>query len=87
LGDASSREAAEDLALGDLARFSLPATVEASDLLYLQRQALEALRFVGDMGTLERLRQRPGSWPPDMDRVFYWTSEEIIWREERRAGD
>lgn len=48
--------------------------------LYLRTKALQALAEIGDMTTIERLRRKRHQWPAEMEKVFYSTNEEIIWR-------
>ncbi|MBL8192152.1 MAG: hypothetical protein JNK38_29345, partial [Acidobacteria bacterium] len=48
--------------------------------LYLRTKALQALAEIGDMATIERLRKKRHQWPAEMEKVFYSTNEEIIWR-------
>jgi HEAT repeat protein len=47
---------------------------------YLRTKALQALAEIGDLKTIERLRRKRHQWPPEMEKVFYSTNEEIIWR-------
>lgn len=47
---------------------------------YLRMKALQALAEIGDEETLKRLREKRQHWPLDLERAFYSTSEEIIWR-------
>ncbi|MGH9802935.1 MAG: CHAT domain-containing protein, partial [Blastocatellia bacterium] len=48
--------------------------------VYLRTKALQSLAEIGDDATLKRLREKRQQWPLDLERVFYSTSEEIIWR-------
>lgn len=48
--------------------------------LYLRTKALQALAEIGDLKTIERLRKKRHLWPPELEKVFYSTNEEIIWR-------
>lgn len=48
--------------------------------LYLRTKALQALAEIGDLKTIERLRTKRHQWPPELEKVFYSTNEEIIWR-------
>ncbi|MDX2039912.1 MAG: CHAT domain-containing protein [Acidobacteriota bacterium] len=48
--------------------------------LYLRTKALQALAEIGDLKTIERLRKKRHQWPPELEKVFYSTNEEIIWR-------
>lgn len=48
--------------------------------IYLRTKALQALAEIGDEVTLKRLREKRQQWPLDLERIFYSTSEEIIWR-------
>jgi hypothetical protein len=47
---------------------------------YVQRKALEALYYIGDLMTLARLQHRPADWPPELESTFYRTSEAILMR-------
>ncbi|MFN0112443.1 MAG: CHAT domain-containing protein [Blastocatellia bacterium] len=51
-----------------------------SKVVYLRTKALQALAEIGDEATLKRLREKRQQWPPELERVFYSASEEIIWR-------
>ncbi len=53
---------------------------DKSKASYLRTKALQALAEMGDEETLNRLREKRQQWPLDLERVFYSTSEEIIWR-------
>jgi hypothetical protein len=50
------------------------------EALYLQTRAMQALAEIGDLQTLENLRKGRQPWPIELERVFYGTSEEIVWR-------
>jgi hypothetical protein len=47
---------------------------------YLRTKALQALAEIGDLKTIERLRKKRHQWAPELEKVFYSTNEEIIWR-------
>lgn len=53
---------------------------EKSKGVYLRTKALQALAEIGDAETLMRLRGKRQQIPTELERVFYSTSEEIIWR-------
>ncbi|MBS1786971.1 MAG: CHAT domain-containing protein [Acidobacteria bacterium] len=53
---------------------------EKSKGFYLRTKALQALAEIGDAETLKRLREKRQQMPTELERVFYSTSEEIIWR-------
>ena len=41
---------------------------------------MQALAEIGDLQTLKTLRESRQPWPIELERVFYSTSEEIVWR-------
>lgn len=53
---------------------------DQDETLYLQIKALQSLAEIGDLQTLETLRKGRQQWPIELERVFYSTSEEIVWR-------
>ena len=81
LVDANYRELFQALAVGDFSDLALPADVDPGERAYVQRKALEALSFIGDLQTLSVLRQGRSGWTPEMEQVYYQTSEEIFWRQ------
>ncbi|MFP4396280.1 MAG: NACHT domain-containing protein, partial [Anaerolineales bacterium] len=97
LYDTNSKERFEAIALGDFDSLNLPemATETAyqrqqrEDMeRYVQRKALEALYYIGDLMTLARLQHRPADWPPELESTFYRTSEAILMRQtSQREGD
>jgi hypothetical protein len=72
---------AEDLVLKK--GFSL-GKVTAEDRRFLRRKAIEALAYIGDTNTLTLLREGRVEWDAELRRAFFWTSEEIYWREQVR---
>ena len=71
----------ERIALGDFGDgIALSEKASEWDTKYLQRKAIEALANIGDRDTLARLRAERTDWGPELERIFYWTSEEIYWR-------
>jgi hypothetical protein len=54
------------------------------DRRFLRRKAIEALAHIGDEHTLTLLREGRVEWDAELRRAFYWTSEEIFWREQVR---
>jgi hypothetical protein len=72
---------AEDLALKK--GFPL-GKVTAEDRKFLRRKAIEALADIGDANTLTLLREGRVEWDAELRRAFFWTSEEIYWREQVR---
>jgi hypothetical protein len=72
---------AEDLALKK--GFSL-GKVTTEDQRFLRRKAIEALAHIGDAHTLTQLREGRVEWDAELRRAFFWTSEEIYWREQVR---
>ncbi len=82
LNDLSWKERFEQAALGDFDAVNAGRQLrnKASANLYLRVKALQALAEIGDRETLRRLRSQHKDWPPEVERVFYVTSEEINWR-------
>jgi hypothetical protein len=82
LNEQGWKERLEQVALGDFD--SIKVTKQwrnkASANGYLRIKALQALAEIGDGDTLRRLRSQHKDWPPEVERVFYVTSEEINWR-------
>ena len=78
------KERFEQVALGDFDQIKTPRSRRKQAEAYLQTKALQALAEIGDHETLRRLRGFKGNghtnWPPEVERVFYITSEEINWR-------
>ncbi len=97
LYDTSSKERFEAIALGDFGSLQLAlmstATVHQREQKeemerYVQRKALEALYYIGDLMTLARLQHRPADWPSELESTFYRTSEAILMRQtsQREGG-
>jgi HEAT repeat protein len=82
LYDSYSRDLLERVANGDFRDLTLSASVSAKDKVYLRRKAIEALAYIGDERTLDRLRTSRADWTPELQQAFYETSEEILWRQE-----
>jgi hypothetical protein len=77
----SYKDLFEQIALGNFPdEVALSKSSSEWDARYLQRKAIEALANVGDRETLTRLRAHRTDWGPELERIFYWTSEEIYWR-------
>lgn len=72
----------EDVALGHFDVLRLVGPISEGTRRYLQRKALEALIYIGDGETLERLQHRTFTWDPELERAFHRTSEEIMIREK-----
>jgi HEAT repeat protein len=51
-------------------------------LKYLRLKAIEALAYIGDAESLSLLREGRMEWDWELRQAFYWTSEEIYWREQ-----
>ena len=93
LYDTSSKERFEAIALGDFGSLNLPPVPtqiietayqrEQREEMerYVQRKALEALYYIGDLTTLARLQHHPADWPLDLESTFYRTSEAILMRQ------
>ncbi|MEE8389465.1 MAG: CHAT domain-containing protein [Anaerolineae bacterium] len=83
----SYKDLFERIALGDFSDgIALSEKASKWDSKYLQRKAIEALANIGDRDTLTRLRAKRADWGPELERIFYWTSEEIYWRLESGGG-
>jgi len=84
LNEQTWKEKFEQVALGDFDWLETPRGQRKQAEAYLRTKALQALAEIGDQETLRRLRSFKGdghaSWPPEVERVFYVTSEEINWR-------
>ena len=84
LNEQSWKERFEQVALGDFDEIKLAKDQRRRGDAYLRTKALQALAEIGDQETLRRLRSFKGngrkSWPPEVERLFYVTSEEINWR-------
>ena len=84
LNEQSWKEKFEQVALGDFDEIKVPRGQRKQAEAYLRTKALQSLAEIGDHETLRRLRNFKGdghtSWPPEVERVFYITSEEINWR-------
>jgi HEAT repeat protein len=72
----------EKIAIGQLQDLQLPSTTTYAEKQALQQQALQALYYLGDAETLKLFHRRPASWLPEYERILYWASEEILWRQE-----
>ena len=70
----------ETVALGEKETVFGKETGKSKGGLYLRTKALQALAEIGDLKTIERLRKKRHQWPPELEKVFYGTNEEIIWR-------
>jgi len=84
LNEQSWKDKFEQVALGDFDWIDTPRGQRKQAEAYLRTKALQALAEIGDQETLRRLRSFKGdgraTWPPEVERVFYITSEEINWR-------
>lgn len=70
----------ESVALGKFKSIAEKTGPKSHKGIYLRVKALQALAEIGDLETLERLRAERRHWPLELERIFYSTSEEIIWR-------
>lgn len=79
------KELVEDIAawrpIGDLERgsFTLSVSKEEADTapLYLRRKAIEALAWIGDAATLQRLGKRFQEWPLELREYWYQSAATI----------
>jgi hypothetical protein len=69
----------EQVALADFEAIRIQPK-DQNETLYLQTKAMQSLAEIGDLQTLENLRRGRQHWPIELERVFYSTSEEIVWR-------
>jgi hypothetical protein len=91
LNEQGWKERFEQVALGEFDEIHLAKDHRRRGDTYLRTKALQALAELGDQETLRRLRSFKGngrtSWPPEVERVFYVTSEEINWRLNAESSD
>lgn len=73
------KNAFERVALGDYSAIQIQPK-NPQEAHYLKIKALQALAEIGDQQTLEILRRGRQQWSLELERVFYSTSEEIVWR-------
>jgi len=98
LGDPAHRTECESLAIGDSEKLvdaraiAVPEAVAVKTAL--RRSALEALRLIGDRGSMMRLReshaaglQNPDPASLELMQLSYEVSEDIYWRTSGRVGD
>ena len=74
------KKAFEDAALGNFQSINLDKKLWTKASEYLKIKAIEALSEIGDADSLKRIRGSHKEWTPEIERVFYITSEEINWR-------
>jgi hypothetical protein len=77
----------EEIALGDFSRIAVTEHLPDENAIYLRRKAIEALASIGDLETLTTLRAGRTDWSPELERAFYWTTEEITWRLGRSSDE
>jgi hypothetical protein len=80
LFDRRPKKLIEEIALGDFSKVAVGNGLSEQSATYLRRMAVEALANIGDEETLSRLRGQRSEWPHEVEKAFYWTSEEIFWR-------
>ena len=78
--DRSYKELFEQIAVGDFSGIALREHLPEEEITYLRRKAIQALANIGDRETLAQLRANRTGWCTELERAFYWTSEEIHWR-------
>ena len=76
----------EQIAIGDFSNVALRKHLHEEETVYLRRKAIQALANIGDQDTLAKLRAKRTDWCPELERAFYWTSEEIHWRSSLGSG-
>jgi len=86
LFDRRHKKLFEEIALGDFSKVAVGNGLSEQDATYLRLMAVEALANIGDEETLSRLRVQRIEWPQEVEKAFYWTSEEIFWRMSLSAG-
>jgi HEAT repeat protein len=74
------KELFERIATGDLSDIAPERDLAPGDVVYLRREAIEALANLGDRDTLTRLREGRAHWARELEQAYYETSEEISWR-------
>ena len=80
LFDRRHKKIFEEIASGDFSKVAVGNGLSEQGATYLRRMAVEALANIGDDETLSRLRGQRSEWPHEVEKAFYWTSEEIFWR-------
>lgn len=80
LYDRSYKGLFEEIAVGDFHNIAVRKSLPLEQVTYLRRMAMNALANIGDRDTLTRLRESRADWSAELQRVFYWTSEEIYSR-------
>ncbi|HOU14486.1 MAG TPA: CHAT domain-containing protein [Anaerolineae bacterium] len=73
-----------DIALEDFSSLNLKAPLAPYQAQYLQHKALDALYYIGDDETLQRLQRHTVAWSPDLENVFYRTVERISSRQNQQ---
>ena len=83
LYDEKYRAQLEAVAVGDFAQLKHASRAKKEEKRYLQKKALLALAFVGDRDSLNKLRGSRHlllSEQPELEEIFFQTTEEIYWR-------
>jgi HEAT repeat protein len=75
-------KADEDPEAQELKRGFKLGQVTPQQIKALREKAIEALAYLGDADSLTLLREGRMEWDWELRRAFYWTSEEIYWREQ-----
>lgn len=78
--DRSYRDLFERIAGGDFSGIAMRKDFSEEDAGYVRRKAMQALATIGDQDTLAYLRANRTEWSAELERAFYWTSEDIYWR-------
>ncbi len=72
-----------DIALEDFSSLNLKTPLLPYETQYLQHKALDALYYIGDDETLQRLQRHTVAWSPDLENAFYRTVERISSRQNQ----
>ena len=73
----------EGVATGEFKLLKHASRARKAEKTYLQKKALLSLAFIGDQGSLTKLRQNRHqllSELPELEEIFFQTTEEIYWR-------
>ncbi|HQE92895.1 MAG TPA: CHAT domain-containing protein [Anaerolineae bacterium] len=73
-----------DITLEDFSSLNLKAPLAPDEAHYLQHKALDALYYIGNDETLQRLQRHTVAWSPDLENAFYRTVERISSRQNQQ---
>ena len=84
LYDSAAKTRFTDIALEDFTSLNLPTPLTQDERTYLQQKALDALYYIGDDETVQRLQQRSTGWSTELEIAFYRTVERILSRQNQQ---